>query len=99
METLSYEIEIEAAPERIWGVLWGDITYRQWTTAFTEGSFYEGTLEEGSIVKFYDPQNNGMYSRVEKNEPGKEMKFLHLGEIYDGVEALRNGVKLLKPIF
>jgi len=87
METLSYEIEIEAAPERIWGVLWGDITYRQWTTAFTEGSFYEGTLEEGSIVKFFDPQNNGMYSRVEKNEPGKEMKFLHLGEIYDGVEA------------
>ncbi|KFF12486.1 SRPBCC domain-containing protein [Chryseobacterium soli] len=87
METLSYEIEIEAAPERIWGVLWGDITYRQWTTAFTEGSFYEGTLEEGSIVKFFDPKNNGMYSRVEKNEPGKEMKFLHLGEIYDGVEA------------
>jgi hypothetical protein len=87
METLSYEIEIEAIPERIWGVLWGDITYRQWTTAFTEGSFYEGTLEEGSIVKFFDPHNNGMYSRVEKNEPGKEIKFLHLGEIYDGVEA------------
>jgi len=87
METLSYEIEIEAAPERVWGVLWGDITYRQWTTAFTEGSFYEGTLEEGSIVKFFDPNNNGMYSRVEKNEPGKEIKFLHLGEIYDGVEA------------
>lgn len=87
METLSYEIQIEAAPERIWSVLWGDITYRQWTTAFTEGSFYEGTMEEGSIVKFYDPHNNGMYSRVEKNSPNQEMKFLHLGEIYDGVEA------------
>lgn len=87
METLSYEIQIEAAPERIWSVLWGDITYRQWTTAFTEGSFYEGTMEEGSIVKFYDPHNNGMYSRVEKNNPNQEMKFLHLGEIYDGVEA------------
>jgi len=28
-----------------------------------------------------------MYSRVEKNIPHEEMKFLHLGEIYDGVEA------------
>lgn len=87
METLSYEVQIEAAPEKIWSVLWGDITYRQWTTAFTEGSFYEGTMEEGSIVKFYDPHNNGMYSRVEKNNPNLEMTFLHLGEIYDGVEA------------
>jgi hypothetical protein len=28
-----------------------------------------------------------MYSRVEKNIPNKEIKFLHLGEIYEGVEA------------
>lgn len=34
--------------------------------SFAEGSFYKGTLEEGSIVKFFDPNNNGIYSRVEK---------------------------------
>ncbi|MEY8761828.1 SRPBCC family protein [Chryseobacterium tongliaoense] len=87
METLVYEIQINASPEKVWDVLWSEITYRQWTTAFTDGSFYQGTLEEGSIVKFFDPNNNGMYSRVEKNVPNKEMKFLHLGEIYDGVES------------
>jgi hypothetical protein len=87
MEKLSFEIEINATPEKVWDVLWGDITYRQWTTAFTEGSFYMGTLAEGSIVKFFDPKNNGMFSRVEKNISHQEMKFLHLGEIYDGVEA------------
>jgi hypothetical protein len=86
MEKLSFEIQISAPPEKVWSVLWDDISYRQWTTAFTEGSFYQGTLEEGSIVKFYDPHNNGMYSQVEKNIPNKEMKFLHLGEIYEGVE-------------
>ncbi|ROI00889.1 SRPBCC family protein [Chryseobacterium daecheongense] len=86
METLSFEVQIEATPEKVWSVLWNDISYRQWTTAFTEGSFYEGTLEEGTLVKFFDPNNNGMYSRVEKNIPNKEIKFLHLGEIYDGVE-------------
>ena len=63
------------------------MSYRQWTSAFTEGSFYVGTWEEESIVKFFDPNNNGMYSRVLKNEANKEMTFLHLGEIYDGVET------------
>ncbi len=87
MEQLSYEIEINAEPEKVWSVLWGDITYRQWTTAFTEGSFYEGTLEEHSIIKFLDPKNNGMYSRVEKMIPNEEITFLHLGEIYEGIEV------------
>lgn len=87
MEQLSYEIEINAEPEKVWSVLWGHITYRQWTTAFTEGSFYEGELEEHNVIKFLDPKNNGMYSRVEKIIPNEEIKFLHLGEIYEGIEV------------
>lgn len=87
MKKLSFEIQISAPPEKVWSVLWDEISYRQWTTAFTEGSFYQGTLEEGSIVKFFDPNNNGMYSRVVKNIANTEMKFLHLGEIYDGIEV------------
>jgi len=87
MEALSFEVQINASPEKVWSVLWDDISYRQWTSAFATGSFYQGTLEEGSIVKFFDPNNNGMYSRVEKNIPNQEMKFLHLGEIYDGIEV------------
>jgi uncharacterized protein YndB with AHSA1/START domain len=87
MVTLEYKIEINASPEKVWTVLWDDISYRQWTSAFTEGSFYIGTWEEDSMMKFFDPNNNGMYSRVLKNDPNKEMTFLHLGEIYDGVEV------------
>jgi len=87
METLEYKIEINASPEKVWTVLWDDMSYRQWTSAFTEGSFYIGTWEEDSMMKFFDPNNNGMYSRVLKNNPNKEMTFLHLGEIYDGVEV------------
>jgi len=87
METLEYKIEINASPEKVWTILWDDMSYRQWTSAFTEGSFYIGTWEEDSLMKFFDPNNNGMYSRVLKNNPNKEMTFLHLGEIYDGVEV------------
>jgi len=28
-----------------------------------------------------------MYSRVEKNIPNEEMQFLHLGDIYEGIET------------
>lgn len=87
METLEYNIEIDATPEKVWSVLWDDLSYRQWTSAFTEGSFYIGTWKEDSLMKFFDPNNNGMYSRVLKNDPNKEMSFIHLGEIYDGVEV------------
>lgn len=87
MEQLEYKIEILASPDKIWTVLWGEITYRQWTTAFTEGSFYIGDFEEGSIMKFMDPKNNGMFSRVTKNVTNETMTFHHLGEIYDGVEV------------
>lgn len=87
METLEFTIEINATPEKVWTVLWDDTSYRQWTSAFTKGSFYIGTWEEDSMMKFFDPNNNGMYSRVLKNDPNKEMVFLHLGEIFDGVEV------------
>ena len=87
MELLKFEIKINASPEKVWTVLWDDMHYRQWTSAFCEGSFYMGTLEEGSKVQFLDPDNNGMYSEVVKNIPNKEMVFLHLGEIYSGIET------------
>ena len=87
MELLKFEIKINAAPEKVWSVLWDDISFRQWTSAFTQGSFYMGTLDEGSTVQFLAPDNNGMFSKVVKNIPNKEMVFLHLGEIYNGVET------------
>ncbi|KQT17692.1 ATPase [Chryseobacterium sp. Leaf404] len=87
MELLKFEITIDATPEKVWSVLWDELSFRQWTSAFTEGSYYMGTLEEGSKVQFLDPENNGMFSKVVKNIPQKEMVFLHLGEIYSGIET------------
>lgn len=87
MEKLEYKIEILASRDKVWSVLWGEITYRQWTTAFTDGSYYEGNLEEGTVIKFLDPKNNGMFSKVLKNSTNEVMTFLHLGEIYDGLEV------------
>ncbi|MDO3424335.1 SRPBCC domain-containing protein [Chryseobacterium sp. APV1] len=90
MEKLHFDIQINAEPEKVWSVLWDDFSFRQWTSAFTEGSFYQGNLKENEIIKFLDPQNNGMFSKIVALIPNQEIKFLHLGEIYNGVEAPQN---------
>ena len=87
MELIEFKVMINAVPNKVWSVLWSDISYRQWTSAFAEGSSYEGELEEGNIIKFLDANNNGMYSKIVKKKAAEEMTFLHLGEIYDGVEV------------
>lgn len=53
MEKLFYHIQINATPDKIWGVLWNDVTYTQWTSVFAEGSFYKGTLEEGKYCEVF----------------------------------------------
>jgi len=90
MEKLHFDIQINAEPEKVWSVLWDDFSFRQWTSAFTEGSFYQGNLKENEIIKFLDPQNNGMFSKIVKLVPNEEITFQHLGEIYNGVEAPQN---------
>ena len=48
MEKLHYDIAINATPEKVWKVLWTDQTYREWTSAFSEGSHAKTDWKEGS---------------------------------------------------
>lgn len=86
MKELKFNITIDAAPQKVWDTLWNKDSYSQWTSAFQQGSRYEGTLEEGSIIKMFDAESNGMYNLVLVNKPYSEMKFKHLGWLYNGVE-------------
>ena len=41
METLNFSININAPKEKVRKVLWDDSSYREWTSAFSEGSYAE----------------------------------------------------------
>lgn len=86
MEKLKFKTVINAAPEKIWNVLWNDDTYRKWTSAFAEGSYAETDWKEGSKVLFLDGNGRGMVSRIEKTKPYEYMSIEHLGEVNNGVE-------------
>lgn len=86
MEKLNFNIQIDAAPEKVWNILWADDTYRKWTSAFSEGSYAETDWKQGSKILFLDGNGSGMVSRVAVNWPNEYMSIEHLGEVRDGVE-------------
>jgi hypothetical protein len=87
MKKLNYSIDIHASKEEVWNTLWDDATYRQWTSAFQEGSHAVSDWKEGSKILFLGPNGEGMYSRIERKIPNELMIFKHLGVAKDGKEA------------
>lgn len=88
MKKLTFTLQVNAPREKVWKILWEDATYRQWTTAFTEGSHAVSDWQEGSKILFLSPGGSGMVSRIARMIPNELMIFEHLGEIKNGVEDL-----------
>jgi uncharacterized protein YndB with AHSA1/START domain len=83
---MDFRIEIDATREKVWDVLFGEETYPQWTTAFSEGSKVETDWKKGSKALFLDASNRGMVSRIAENVPNEFMSIEHLGMYDKGVE-------------
>lgn len=92
MTTLHFSIDINAPKEKVWSTMLSDATYREWTKVFNPngGSYFEGSWDEGSKIRFIGPDENGklggMLSRIEVNKPYEFISIEHLGQIADGVE-------------
>lgn len=83
---ISFSTTINAPKEKVWDILWGDETYKAWTSVFSEGSSAISDWNEGSKIQFLDGKGRGMYSVIEKKVPNEFMSFKHIGEVKDGVE-------------
>ena len=85
LNQLHYTVDIAAPREKVWRVLWDDATFRDWSSAFAEGSYAVSDWKEGSTVQFIDPASNGgMSSVIEQKRPHEFMSFRHEAEIKDG---------------
>ncbi len=96
MNTLNFSIFINASKEKVWNTMLGDATYREWTKAFNETSYYEGDWSEGSKILFLgtDKDGNvdgGMSSRIAKNTQFEYVSIEHVGTIENGVEKPMEG--------
>lgn len=91
MQKLHFTIEINAPKGKVWNIMLADSTYREWTKAFHEGSYYKGDWSEGSKMLFLGPdeagkKDGGMVSRIKTNRKYEFISIEHLGMVIDGVE-------------
>lgn len=85
-KTLTFTVAIQAPRPLVWEAMLGAETYQQWTSPFCEGSYYAGSWEEGSKIRFLAPNGEGMVAEIVENRPLEYVCIRHLGEIKDGVE-------------
>ena len=91
MEKLRQTIFINAPRPRVWEAMLADATYRDWTSAFSPGSYYKGDWSEGSKILFLGPDpdgggEGGIVSRIAANRLHEFISVEHLGIVQNGVE-------------
>lgn len=100
MKKLQYHININAKAKDVWNKMMEDETYRIWTSAFSEGSFYEGSWRKGEKIKFLIPSGDGMVSEIADNIPNEFLSIKHLGFIKNGIEdTTSDEIKAWAPSF
>lgn len=88
MTKQQFKITIAAPKEVVWDALWEDSSYREWTSAFSEGSHAITDWKKGSKVHFLDGNNQGMFSRIADRRDNEFMSIQHLGLVKDGKEIV-----------
>lgn len=79
MNTLTYNIEINAPARQVWFALWDPVHYSRWTSAFSEGSHAVSDWKEGSRIHFLSPSGEGIYANIALLVPNEKMYFRHEG--------------------
>lgn len=98
---MNFSTVINAPRGKVWEWMLAPETYNDWTSAFMEGSYYEGSWEKGQRVRFLTPGGKeGMVAEVAENRPGEFVSLKHLGAIKDGKEDFDSpDVKAWAPAF
>ena len=87
MKKLRFDSLISARPAVVWDVMLQPATYRDWTSAFAEGSYYEGSWDKGAKIHFLSGDGQGgMLARIAESRPYEFISIEHLGFIKDGIE-------------
>ena len=86
LQRLHFTERINAPVELVWQRMISPDSYREWTSAFCEGSRFEGSWDQGATIRFLSPTGEGMVSTIAENRPFEFISIRHLGEIAGGVE-------------
>jgi len=90
MKKLHFVTEIHAPAHTVWTTLLDDATYREWTSPFNDGSYFEGSWDEGETIRFLAPDDDGTISgligRIIATIPDEFIAIEYLGQVAHGVD-------------
>jgi len=86
MTRLTFSTTIDAPKELVRRTMLEDETYRQWTSAFQEGSYAVTDWRPGNKALFMAPDGSGMVSRIAEHRPNECLSLEHAGMVRRGVE-------------
>lgn len=86
LKRIQFTTTINAPVPTVWRVMIGPESYERWTSAFSEGSCFEGSWEQGSKIKFLAPSGDGMVAEIAENREHEFISIRHLGYLSSGVE-------------
>ena len=84
MKQLTFTATIKAPRELVWNTMLDPASYREWTKPFMDGSYYEGSWDEGATIRFLSPSGEGMVATIVRNEPHTFISIRHLGFVANG---------------
>lgn len=83
---LRFSISINAPRRKVWDAMLSPDGYRYWTAAFMEGSYFEGSWDKGSRIRFLAPNGDGMVAEIAENRLLEHVSIRHLGIVKDGAD-------------
>ncbi len=87
LKKLNFKIHINAPMEKVWHQMLDPEPYSKWTSAFCEGSYYEGSWDAGQSIRFLSPTGEGMVSKIAENRKYQFISIRHEGFIEKGKDV------------
>ncbi|MEO3864711.1 SRPBCC family protein [Rheinheimera fenheensis] len=84
IKKLNFSISINAPVQTVWQCMLSDVGYRNWTSAFCEGSYFKGSWQQGETMRFLSPSGDGMVATIAVLKPQELISIKHLGFIVNG---------------
>jgi uncharacterized protein YndB with AHSA1/START domain len=98
--TLHFSIIINAPVRQVWQTMLDAEHYRQWTSAFCEGSYFSGSWQQGETMRFLSPSGDGMVAIIAEHQPYQLLSIKHIGFVDQGVDDVKSEkVKAWAPAF
>jgi uncharacterized protein YndB with AHSA1/START domain len=85
IKRIQFETIIEAPVARVYALMIDPEAYKDWTSAFAEGSYFEGSWVQGQQIRFLSPSGDGMLAEIAENRANQFISIRHLGMIVQGV--------------